>query len=189
MRSSALVGIDVGGTFTDFVVLDADGLRVHKIATTPADQSQAIVVGLAALDIKDGQIVHGMTVATNALLERKGAVTALLTTTGFADVLVIGRQNRPYLYQLTQVRPPSLVADDWRLEVDERVDVDGHVLTPLDEAAVARIATQLAVSGVESVAIVFLFSFRNPSHEQRAAEIIRNALPDLPLSSKQCHLA
>src|SRR5215207_7408872 len=109
MNSPTLIGIDVGGTFTDFVVLDAEGLRVHKVPTTPADQSQAIVAGLAALGIAEGQIVHGMTVATNALLERKGARTALLTTAGFADVLVRGRQNRPYLYQLNQTRPPSLV--------------------------------------------------------------------------------
>src|SRR5688572_26676195 len=182
MNSTVLVGIDVGGTFTDFVVLDGAGLRVHKVATTPADQSQAIVAGLAALGIVDAQIVHGMTVATNALLERKGATTALLTTSGFADVLVIGRQNRPQLYHLTQTRPPSLVADKWRLEVDERLDVEGNVLTPLDEAAVARLATQLAEGGVESLAIVFLFSFRNPSHEQRAAEIIRTRLPNLPIS-------
>lgn len=179
---STLVGIDVGGTFTDFVVLDEQGLRVYKVPTTPADQSQAIVAGLATLGIDGGQIVHGMTVATNALLERKGARTALLTTAGFADVLVIGRQNRPYLYQLVQARPPSLVADQWRLEVDERLDAEGEVLTPLDEAAVARIAAQLAADGVESLAIVFLFSFRNPDHEQRAADIIRAALPDLPIS-------
>lgn len=180
--SPALIGIDVGGTFTDFVVLDAEGLRVHKVPTTPADQSQAIVAGLTALGIAKGQIVHGMTVATNALLERKGARTALLTTAGFADVLVIGRQNRPHLYQLTQTRPPSLVADGLRVEVDERVDVTGTVLTPLDAEGVARIAAQFAAQGVESLAIVFLFAFRNPSHEERAAEIIRAHLPNLPIS-------
>lgn len=177
-----LVGIDVGGTFTDFVVLDEAGLRVHKVPTTPADQSQAIVAGLRALGIEAAQIVHGMTVATNALLERKGARTALLTTQGFADVLVIGRQNRPQLYHLTQTRPPSLVADELRLEVAERVAADGATLTPLDETGVAQLARQLAALGAESLAIVFLFSFRNPDHEQRAAEIIRTHLPDLPLS-------
>ena len=180
--SPSLIGIDVGGTFTDFVVVDASGLRVHKIPTTPADQSQAIVAGLAALGIEQGQIVHGMTVATNALLERKGARTALVTTTGFADVLVIGRQNRPQLYHLTQARPPSLVADGLRLEVDERVDVAGEVLTPLDEAGVARVASQLADAQVESLAIVFLFAFRNPTHEARSAAIIQAQLPDLPIS-------
>jgi N-methylhydantoinase A len=177
-----LIGIDVGGTFTDFVVLDGAGLRVHKVPTTPADQSQAIVAGLAALGITEGQIVHGMTVATNALLERKGARTALLTTAGFADVLVIGRQNRPHLYHLTQTRPPSLVADGLRMEIDERLDAEGEVLTALDEAGVARLAAHFAAEGVESLAIVFLFSFRNPSHEERAAAIIRSHLPNLPIS-------
>ena len=182
LNGPTLIGIDVGGTFTDFVVLDAAGLRVHKIPTTPADQSAAIVAGLAALGIEQGQIVHGMTVATNALLERKGVRTALLTTTGFADVLVIGRQNRPQLYHLTQVRPPSLVADDLRLEVDERVDVEGAILTPLDEPGMTRIVAQLAAAQVESLAIVFLFSFRNPTHEARAAALIQAQLPDLPIS-------
>jgi N-methylhydantoinase A len=183
---TTLVGVDVGGTFTDFVVLDAQGLRVHKVPTTPADQSQAIVAGLAALGIQgdtgNAQIVHGMTVATNALLERKGARTALLTTAGFADLLVIGRQNRPHLYQLVQARPPSLVADGWRLEVEERLDAEGTVLTPLDEAGMARIVAQLAAGDVESLAIVFLFAFRNPDHEQAAAATIRTALPNLPVS-------
>jgi N-methylhydantoinase A len=187
---STLIGIDVGGTFTDFVVLDAAGLRVHKIPTTPADQSQAIVAGLAALGVDLSktnlpsavQIVHGMTVATNALLERKGARTALLTTAGFADLLVIGRQNRPLLYHLTQSRPPSLVEDDLRLEVDERMDAEGAVLTPLDEAAVEDIAAYLAAENVESLAIVFLFAFRNPSHEERAAKLLRAHLPHLPIS-------
>lgn len=177
-----LSGIDVGGTFTDFVVLDATGLRVYKIPTTPTDQSQAIVAGLAALGVGNGQIVHGMTVATNALLERKGARTALLTTAGFADVLVIGRQNRPHLYHLTQARPPSLVAEGLRLEVDERVDANGDVLTPLDETVLEAIAVHLEAAGAESLAIVFLFAFRNASHEQRAAELLRARLPDLPIS-------
>ena len=182
MKPPTLVGIDVGGTFTDFVVLDSQGLHVHKIPTTPADQSQAIVAGLATLDITDAQIVHGMTVATNALLERKGAKTALLTTAGFGDLLVIGRQNRPHLYQLVQTRPPSLVADGWRMEVDERLDAEGVVLTELDEVAVTRVAEELAAGGVESLAIVFLFSFRNANHEQRAATMIRSHLPTLPIS-------
>jgi N-methylhydantoinase A len=182
-----LVGIDVGGTFTDFVLWDAAGLRVHKVPTTPDDQSRAIVAGLADLGLTDDrlahtQIIHGMTVATNALLERKGAVTALLTTAGFADVLAIGRQNRPHLYALTQTRPPALVDAAWRLEVPERLDVNGAVLTPLDEAAVTAAAQRLAAGGVESVAVVFLFSFRNPAHEQRAAELIRAICPDLPIS-------
>jgi N-methylhydantoinase A len=192
MQMNCLVGIDVGGTFTDFVVLDGAGLRVHKVATTPDDQSRAIVAGLAHLGIDihqldpaqqdTVQIVHGMTVATNALLERKGAKTALLTTAGFADLLVIGRQNRPHLYHLTQTRPPALIEDAWRREVAERVDADGNVLTPLDEAAVTALVHDLAAGGIESLAVVFLFSFRNPSHEHRAAALIRAVLPDLPIS-------
>ena len=188
MTSEAtLVGIDVGGTFTDFVVLDGAGLRVHKVPTTPDDQSRAIVAGLEALGIDRtsldaAQIVHGMTVATNALLERRGAKTGLLTTRGFGDVLVIGRQNRPFLYRLSQTRPPSLVADEWRREVDERLDAAGEVVTPLDEDAVARLAAELAQSDVQSLAIVFLHAFRNPDHERRAAVILRERLPDLPLS-------
>lgn len=181
-QERTLVGIDVGGTFTDFVVIEAGQLRIHKVSTTPDDQSRAIVTGLHELGIGEAEIVHGMTVATNALLERRGAKTALLTTEGFADVLLIGRQNRPHLYRLSQRRPPSLVPEELRLEVPERIDASGIVLTPLDEAAVARIATQLQAEQVESLAIIFLFSFLNPIHEQRAAAIIRQQLPDLPIS-------
>jgi N-methylhydantoinase A len=182
----SLVGIDVGGTFTDFVVLDGGELRVHKLATTPGDQSRAIVAGLAALGIAQAEIVHGMTVATNALLERRGARTALLTTAGFRDVLVIGRQNRPHLYRLSQARPAPLVEDRWRLEAPERLDANGAVLQPLDEAAVAEIAEQLAAGQaageIESLALVFLFAFRNPVHEERAAQLIGARCPDLPIS-------
>ncbi|MCC6168046.1 MAG: hydantoinase/oxoprolinase family protein [Caldilineaceae bacterium] len=177
-----LVGVDVGGTFTDFVLLDGDGLRVHKAPTTPDDQSRAILDGLAALGVTQAEIVHGMTVATNALLERRGARTALITTAGFADVLVIGRQNRPHLYRLSQTRPAPLVADAWRLEVPERLDANGDVLEALDEAAVAALGEKLAASDIESLALALLFAFRNPVHEERAAAILAAACPDLPIS-------
>jgi N-methylhydantoinase A len=176
------VGIDVGGTFTDFVVLEQGRLRIHKLSTTPDDQSRAIVAGMQALGLPAAQIVHGMTVATNALLERKGARTALLTTAGFADVLAIGRQNRPSLYALHQERPPALVADGLRLEVSERVDSSGAVITPLDEAALDGLAESLRSARAESLAIVFLFSFLHPEHEARAAALLRELLPELPLS-------
>lgn len=182
MATLPLVGVDVGGTFTDFVVLLDGQLKVYKLSTTPADQSQAILAGLRALGIERAEIVHGMTVATNALLERRGATTALITTAGFADTLIIGRQNRPHLYRLSQQRPEPLVANDLRLEVAERLDHTGAVLQPLDDAGVLRIAEQLRRAGVESVAIVLLFSFRNPSHEQCVATLLRQHLPDLPLS-------
>lgn len=196
-----LIGIDVGGTFTDFVLLEDGRIRVHKSPTTPDDQSRGIVAGLAELshmpldaDVPSpllqsgggvgggGLIVHGTTAATNALLERKGARTALLTTAGFADVIEIGRQNRPHLYALHQQRPPSLVPAALRFEAVERLDVDGNVLLPLDEAALEETARQLAAAQPESVAIVFLFAYRNPAHEERAAEIVRRHLPDATFS-------
>jgi N-methylhydantoinase A len=123
-----------------------------------------------------------MTVATNALLERRGARTALLTTAGFADVLVIGRQNRPQLYHLHQERPPSLVPPELCLEVGERIDASGAVLRPLDTAALPAIATRLQAAGAESLAIVFLHAYRNPTHEQQAAAFLRTLLPDLPIA-------
>ncbi len=181
------IGIDVGGTFTDFVVEENGEIHIYKVATTPDDQSQAIVAALRALGVSAAQIVHGMTVATNALLERKGARTALLTTHGFGDLLTIGRQNRPSLYALHQERPPSLVAPGMQFEVAERVDAQGAIVTPLDELAIVALADVLqkmdAAERPESLAIAFLFSFRNPAHEQRTAEILRQRLPDLPLSS------
>ena len=179
---SILVGIDVGGTFTDFVVSDGGELRIYKLPTTPDDQSRAIVDGLKDLGVEAADVVHGMTVATNALLERKGAQTALLTTEGFADVLVLGRQNRPHIYHLYQERPPTLVADPWRLEVAERVTHTGEVARALDEEQVRELAARLATAEIESLAIAFLFSYRNPDHEIRAAELIRATCPDLPLS-------
>ena len=189
--STTLVGIDVGGTFTDFVLLQDGRLQVHKEATTPADQSQAILAGLTHLGITapstgdaapDAELVHGTTIATNALLERRGARTALLTTAGFVDVIEIGRQNRPHLYDLHQVRPDPLTPPDLRFEAHERLDTEGNALTPLDETALARTAEQLAASAPESLAICFLYSFRNPRHEQLAADILHRSLPDLPIS-------
>ena len=177
-----LVGVDVGGTFTDFVQLVDGTLTVHKEATTPV-QHDGVAHGLDRLAVAmDAQIAHGTTAATNALLERTGARTALLTTRGFADVLAIGRQNRPRLYRLTQERPPPLVPVARRLEAPERLAADGTVLTPLDEDAIRAAADALADQDVESLAIVFLFAFQNPTPEQRAAEIIRERLPDLPIT-------
>jgi N-methylhydantoinase A len=183
---SILVGIDVGGTFTDFVLLQDGQVRIHKAPTTPADQSQGIVAGLREMGVMEGlsslEIVHGTTVATNALLERRGARTALLTTAGFADVIEIGRQNRPHLYRLQQQRPPQLVPAELRFEVVERLDVAGNVLTPLDEAALAQTLEQLLAAAPESVAICLLFSYRNAEHERRVAEALQERAPDLLLS-------
>ena len=186
-----LVGIDVGGTFTDFALLEDGRLRVHKVATTPRDQSEAILAGLTRLGIltspagdatADVELVHGTTIATNALLERRGARTALLTTAGFVDVIEIGRQNRPHLYELHQSRAHPLAPADLRFEAVERLDIGGNVLTELDEEALAGTAAEIAAAAPESLAICFLYSFRNPQHERRAAQILRNACPRLSIS-------
>ncbi|MBI1293508.1 hydantoinase/oxoprolinase family protein [bacterium] len=182
---AVLVGIDVGGTFTDFVALVDGQLRVYKSPTTPSDQSQAIVMGLHEMGLLTDaglDIVHGTTVATNALLERRGARTALLTTAGFADVIEIGRQNRPHLYKLHQERPPQLVPAALRFEVVERLDVHGNVLMPLDETALAQTLDHLLEARPESVAICLLFSYRNPTHERCVAEMLTARQPDLLVS-------
>jgi len=176
------IGTDVGGTFTDFVWWDGKRLRVHKEPTT-RPQHEAIGSGLDVLGVSDdAPMAHGTTTATNALLEHRGARTALLTTEGFGDVLVIGRQNRPDLYALHPTRPASLVPADRRHEVPERLAADGSVVTPLDEAAVRACAETMAAQDVESIAVVFLFSYRNAAHEKRAVEIVRDVLPDVPIT-------
>jgi len=171
------VGVDTGGTFTDFVVSDGRRLRIHKQPSTPHDPAEAILAGLRALGLWEQleRLVHGTTVATNAVLERKGARTGLLTTSGFRDVLEIGRQNRPRLYDLRQVREAPLVPREWRLEVRERVDERGRVLVPLHQHDVEEAIARFRAAGVESVAVCFLFGFANPEHERRAAEALRAA--------------
>jgi N-methylhydantoinase A len=171
------LGVDTGGTFTDFVWLDADGrLQIHKELSTPTDPSQAILQGVAVLAVPPTAVViHGSTVATNALLERRGARTALITTAGFADVLEIGRQNRPDIYALAPQKPAPFVPRNWRFELDERVTAQGDVLRPLPLAALETIAQTLAAAQIESVAVCFLFSFLHPQHEQQVAEWLRNS--------------
>lgn len=183
MSFPQLVGIDVGGTFTDFVWLVDGELSVFKESTTTDDQSRAILLGLNSLGVAgDARVVHGTTVATNALLERRGARTALLTTAGFADVLAIGRQNRPHLYRLSQARPEPLVPAELRLEVEERLSASGEVLLAMDETQVQSEIDRLLEANVESVAIVYLYSFLHPEHEQRTSELIRRRAPDLGIS-------
>jgi len=177
-----IVGVDIGGTFTDFVWVEDGGLRVLKLPTTPA-QEKGFLAGLERLPGAEiERIVHGTTVATNALLEGKWARTALITTAGFRDVLEIGRQNRPSLYDLFCERPAPIVPRKWRLEVPERVDAHGQVVRPLDEGAVKRLARVIAGGEVESVAVVFLFSFLNPAHERRVREILREEGVEVPIT-------
>ncbi len=164
---SPVVGIDVGGTFTDFVYLDDNRLRIYKLLSTRADPSRALLDGLAALNVaSDTVIAHGTTVATNAVLEHTGARVGLITTLGFRDLLAIGRQTRPSLYRLSF--PPRWlpVPDELCHAVPERVAPDGRIITPLDETATETVLDQLIAGGAESLAVCLLFSFANPTHEQ-----------------------
>jgi N-methylhydantoinase A len=162
----SILGVDVGGTFTDFVSITDGRLSITKVLSTRPDPSPAVLAGIARLDVgEDAVIAHGTTVATNALLEHRGARTALITTRGFRDALVIGRQTRPALYQLAFPPRWSPVPDELRFEVDERVAADGSVLTALDADQVERVLDQAIAAGTESLAVCLLFSFANPGHE------------------------
>lgn len=173
------IGIDVGGTFVDIVVADERGIRVLKEPSSTADPALAVAAGLERL-IRAGAILpadvegvtHGTTVATNALLERTWARTALVTTEGFRDVLEIGRQNRPSLYDLGADRPPPIVPRDLRVELRERVTASGEVERAPDNAEVERLALRLADENVEAVAVVFLFSYLTPDHERHVADLL-----------------
>lgn len=178
---STLVGIDVGGTFTDLYYREGDQPpRVLKVPTTPEDPSLGLLHALEEAEIDpdglDG-LLHGTTIATNAVIERTGAACALLTTAGFRDLLELGRRDRPRIYGLTGVQRP-LVERDHRWEVKERVDHLGNVVEPLDEDGVRQVAAILEESEVESVIVSFLHSYANPDHEHRACELLREAQPD-----------
>jgi N-methylhydantoinase A len=165
------IGVDIGGTFTDFVIVQDGELRIYKVPSTPRDPSEAFLQGLAELEIPAGaHYVHGSTVATNAILERRGARAALLTTEGFRDVLEIGRQTRLHLYALHPAKHEPLIPRERCVEVPERVDKEGRVLVPLDEEALEAALDRIQASGAEAVAVVFLFSFAYPEHERRAGE-------------------
>ncbi len=165
-----LVGVDIGGTFTDLVVSVDGHLKIHKLLSTPANPAQAMLAGLEI--ITPGglsalqQVSHGSTVATNAILERKGAKTALITTQGFRDLLFIGRQNRPQLYALQPQLPPPLIPRQWCYEIPERLDYTGAVISALDTKALDRVLDDIAAQGIESVAVCFLYSYVNAAHEQ-----------------------
>jgi N-methylhydantoinase A len=184
------VGIDIGGTFTDFVFYDerSGTFASHKILSTPRDPADAVLVGLTDTSAEPEQlaaahIIHGSTVATNAILERTGAATALITTAGFRDLLEIGRQNRPDIYDLFSRRPPALIPSDQRYEVDERVDHHGQPIRPLDPTTLDRIIVALRAANVASVAVSLLFSFLYPAHEGLIANRLRQAGFSVSLSS------
>lgn len=169
------IGVDIGGTFTDLAVLEDGRLRIHKVSSTPDDPARGMLGGIS--DVTDGDlsvldsVAHGSTVATNAILERKGARVAFLVTAGFRDLLAIGRQDRPSLYALHPTLPPPLVPRDRCFEVVERLDYTGAMLTPLDLDALDGVIAQLG--DVDAVAVCLLYSFVNPAHEQAVAARIR----------------
>ena len=165
-----LVGVDIGGTFTDLVFSHDEQLTIHKLPSTPHNPAIAMLTGLNAIThnavARLDRVAHGSTVATNAILERKGAKTALITTQGFRDVLFIGRQNRPDLYALQPQLHPPLIPRDLCFEVPERLDHAGNVLIDLDLATVDNVLDQIAKQQVDSIAICLLFSYVNSAHEQ-----------------------
>lgn len=183
------VAADVGGTFTDIACLDAAGeLFTCKVPSTPHDYAEAIVTGIRTIAsgrLADGEtteVLHASTVATNAILEGKGARTALITTRGFRDVLELRRIRVPRLYEPLYEKPAPLVPRRHRYEVTERLDARGRVVTPLDEAQVRALAATLAQSGAEAIAIALLHAYANPDHERRVAAILREQLPGVFIS-------
>ncbi|MBM3522137.1 MAG: hydantoinase/oxoprolinase family protein, partial [Alphaproteobacteria bacterium] len=190
-RMGWIVGCDVGGTFTDFYIYEQKSgeFFVHKTPSTPDNPARAIVEGLKAacaargLDARDIlRLEHGTTVATNCLIQRKGGKVALITTKGFRDLLEIGRQIRPHMFNIQVDQPEALVPREWRLEVDERVHADGSIEKPLRDDDLARAITEAKAAGVDAVAVCFLFGFLNPAHEQKAGEALRRAAPGLYVS-------
>ena len=184
-----LLGVDVGGTFTDAALLDGDRLHTAKVPSTPEDQSRGVISAVEEVLARAGAtpadvegFTHGMTVGTNALLEERGARTALVATRGFADLLDIGRQNRPSLYHPCRARPRSLVEPGDRYEAAERTGASG-VIEELDDREVERLVGELRVSETESIAVCLLFAFRDPEHERRIAAALREALPGVHVSA------
>ncbi|HJU19842.1 MAG TPA: hydantoinase/oxoprolinase family protein [Stellaceae bacterium] len=189
MAAEARLGVDIGGTFTDVALEQGERRWSAKVLTTPQAPARAVIEAIravlqeAALGPGDlSIIIHGTTLATNALIERKGAKTALLTTAGFRDTIEIRHENRFEQYDVNIDLPPPLVPRRLRFPVPERIDARGRVLTPLDEAAVERLAGPFAKEGVEAVAIGFLHSFTNPAHEERARDILARRLPDVAVT-------
>ncbi|MGH7389528.1 MAG: hydantoinase/oxoprolinase family protein [Candidatus Rokuibacteriota bacterium] len=188
---AARLGVDIGGTFTDLVVLDeaTGALHVGKVLTTPKDPAHGVEQGVHALleaasvaPAAVRAVVHGTTLATNALIERKGARTGLLTTAGFRDALEIRREGRYDMYDLFIDPPPPLVPRHLRSEVDERLLPDGSVLRPLDEETARRATAELVAAGVEAVAICLLHAYVDPAHERRLARLVREIAPGVPVS-------
>jgi len=187
-----LIGVDIGGTFTDVVFTDTEQhvTGIHKVPTTPEDPAIGVLEGITALGATHGiprehinHVLHGTTIATNAVLEHDGAVTGMVTTRGYRDIVHIGRHQRPQNYSIQQEIPRQdrvLVQRRHRKIVSERcIPPHGEVLIPLHEDEVRQAARELKAAGVEAIAVCFLFSYIDPSHEERAAQIIREEFPEV----------
>ncbi|MBV8589769.1 MAG: hydantoinase/oxoprolinase family protein, partial [Acetobacteraceae bacterium] len=184
------LGVDVGGTFTDLVLLTRDGrLVTRKVLSTSGNYAEAIFAGIADV-LRDAgagggnvkELIHGTTVATNAIIERRGARTGLITTEGFRDLLEIGRLRLMRLYDMDQERPAPLVRRRWRFEVKERLDHRGEVICPLDRDTLERAIAGIASENLEAVAVCLIHAYANPNHEQAVAALIRERLPQVYLT-------
>jgi len=180
-----LLGVDIGGTFTDLMLFDpaSKKMRFSKILTTPEDHSEGVMEGIRRITEADGysmgeiySVIHGSTIGINTVIERKGAKTGLMTTNGFEDVLLIGRQTRPRIYDWTVGRPSPLVPGNFRKGITERMDHHGEALKPLDIIEVERVIEYFRENGVESIAVCLLHSYANPNHEQAIKEAIEQSL-------------
>jgi N-methylhydantoinase A len=191
MDKQLRVGVDIGGTFTDVLLFDPErgGFTIGKTLTTPDDPSRAVMQGVADVLRVVGrsgagvqQVIHGTTLVTNALIERKGAPTALITTRGFRDAVEIGREHRYDLYDIFLEMPRPLVRRRWRLELDERVLADGSVMTPLDPKQVEELASEMQAGNIEAVGVCLLHSYRNPAHEHEVRRILERVAPEITVS-------
>tara|TARA_R110002020_G_scaffold422604_3_gene631716 strand:- start:4000 stop:6078 length:2079 start_codon:yes stop_codon:yes gene_type:complete len=191
MPTKARIGADIGGTFTDLVLVTDDGRRfARKVASTPANPEAAVLEGVSALLAETGlgpddiaSVLHGTTVGSNAILQKRGGRIGLVTTKGFRDILEIGRLRTPGMFDLTWDKPTPLVPRHLRFEVTERIAADGGIVTPLDEEELQALAPRIAEAGLDTLALCFLNSYANPAHELRAVDMIQSALPGLPVST------
>ena len=187
------IGIDIGGTFTDAIAISPRGIKTAKVPSSPAQPAQAVLSALDALDLESApeRFLHGTTLVTNMLLERKGAVVGFITGQGMRDVLHIGRHERPLNYAIRQEipqqhHPPA--PRRWRITVPERISASGEVIVPLDKDAVRQAARDLAAEGVEAIAIGFLHSYRYPEHERLAETWVREEAPSIQTPVKSYYL-
>jgi len=192
MLEMKIIGVDVGGTFTDIIMIDSETGRqfVHKVPSTPESQEQAVIRGieeiLQRVEVnanKVGLVVHGTTVATNAMLERKGANVCLLTTKGFEDVLEIARQNREDIYDLYARKPEPLVTRDNRIGIAERIDFEGSILQPLENTEITRTIEELRKRSPDAIAISFMFSFKQPKHERELLVAVKKKISGYSVAS------